>query len=71
VAKPDDLKVGKVVFMADLGEGEIYRPPHSRQETLENRWFMGTVTDASDLYKQEVRVGEFRVNINAMRVVTH
>ena len=71
VAKPDDLKVGKVVFMADLGEGEIYRAPHSRQETLENRWFMGTITDVSDLYKQEVRVGEFRININAIRVVTH
>jgi hypothetical protein len=71
VAKPDDLKVAKVVFCADLGEGEIYRAPRSRQETLENRWWMATITDVSDLYKQEVRVGEYRVNVNAMRVVVH
>jgi len=68
LAAPDEIKVGKVVFVADLSEGDVYRPSHSRQETLENRWWMATVTDVTDLYKQQVVVGEYRVNVNAVRI---
>ena len=71
VATPGDITVGKVVFCADLGENDVYRPPHNRREALENRWWMATVTDVSDLYKQEVRVGDYRVNPNALRIATH
>jgi hypothetical protein len=68
LAAPDDIKVGKVVFVADLSEGDVYRPPHSRQEVLENRWWMATVTDVSEAYKQQVSVGDYHVNVNAMRI---
>jgi len=71
VAKPSDLTVGKVVFCADLSDNDVYRPPHNRQEALENRWWMATITDMSDMYKQEMRVGEWRVNPNAMRIAVH
>jgi hypothetical protein len=71
VATPGDITVGKVVFCADLSDNDVYRPPHSRHETLENRWWMATITDVSDLYKQEVRVGDYRVNPNALRIATH
>ena len=71
VAKPGDVQVGKVVFCADLSENDLYRPPHNRHEALENRWWMATVTDVSDLYKQEVRVGDYRANPNALRIATH
>jgi hypothetical protein len=69
LATPDDIKVGKVVFVADLSEADVYRPPHSRQEVLENRWWMATVTDVTDMFKQQVMVGEYRVNINSLRVM--
>lgn len=71
VATPGDLTVGKVVFCADLSESELYRPPHNRHEALENRWWMATVTDVSDMFKQEVRVGDYRANPNALRIATH
>jgi len=68
LAAPEDIKVGKVIFVADLSEGEVYRPPHSRQEALENRWWMATVTDVSDMYKQQVSAGDYKVNVNAVRI---
>jgi hypothetical protein len=71
LATPDDLKIGKVVFCADLSEGDVYRGPHDRHEALENRWWMATITDDSDAYKQQLLMGDYRASTSALRVVAH
>jgi len=69
VAAPSDVAIGKVVFCIDVTNDQgTYRPPASRSEAIETQWFMGTITDVEDLYKQEVKIGEYRVNINCLRV---
>lgn len=71
LATPDDLKVGKVVFCADLSESDVYRAPHDRHEAMENRWWMATITDDSDAYKQQLQIGDYRANTGALRVAVH
>lgn len=71
LATPADLKIGKVVFCADLSEGDVYRAPRNRHEVVENRWWMATITDDSDAYKQQLLMGDYRANIGALRVAVH
>jgi hypothetical protein len=69
MATPEDAVVGKVVFVLDqTGDDAVHRPPTSRDEALQSAWFMGTVTDLSEMYKQQVQVGDAKVNVNALRV---
>ena len=69
VAAPSDVTIGKLVFCLDVTNDQgAYRPPASRSEAIETQWFMGTITDVEDLYKQEAKIGEYRVNINGLRV---
>lgn len=69
IASPSDVTIGKVVFCIDLTNDQgTYRPPANRSEAIETQWFIGTITDVEDLYKQEAKVGEYRVNINCLRV---
>lgn len=69
MATPQDAVVGKVVFVLDAtGDGGVYRPPASRDEALRTNWFMGTITDVSEMYKQQAQVGDYKVNVNALRV---
>jgi hypothetical protein len=69
IAAPADVTIGKVVFCVDLtNDAGAYRPPANRAEAVETQWWIGTITDVEDLYKQEAKVGEYRVNINCLRV---
>jgi hypothetical protein len=68
LATPDDVKVGKIVVCLDAQDENGYRPPQNREETLGTSWWMGTVTDVTDMYKQQAMAGEFRVSINCLRV---
>ena len=69
IAAPSEVSVGKMVFCVDLqGEGGAYRAPTSRSEATQTTWFVSTITDTSDLYKQEAQAGDFKLNINCVRV---
>ena len=69
IASQSDFAVGKVVFCIDLkNDNDVHRPPTTRAEALESAWWMGTITDVDDLYKQEVRVGDAHANVNCLRV---
>jgi hypothetical protein len=70
IATPGEVKVGKIVFCLDAQDENGYRPPQNREETLGTSWCMGTVTDVSDMYKQAAQVGDFKVNVNCLRVVS-
>ena len=69
IANPGEFSVGKMVFCADLtNDGGAYRSPASRAEATQTQWFVSTITDVSDLYKQEVQAGDFKLNINCIRI---
>jgi len=66
----EDLKVGTIVIVADKNNEGLYQIPENRAEVVRIGWFMGTITDLTDLYKNEVSVsGEFRVQPDALRVI--
>lgn len=68
-ATMDDIALGKVVFSMDAADNDVYRAPHDRAEALGTGWFMTTISDLSDLFKQEVRGGDqWRLSISALRV---
>jgi len=70
IAAPGEISVGKMVFCPDLTNDDgAYRAPTSRAEATQNQWFVATITDTSDLYKQEAQAGEYKLNINCMRIV--
>jgi hypothetical protein len=68
-ANRDDWTVGKQVFCLNAMEGEAYRGPRDRSEALNTGWWSTTITDLSDLYRQEVRAGEYRLGLGCLRVV--
>jgi hypothetical protein len=58
-----------MVFCPDLSnDAGAYRAPTSRAEATQNQWFVSTITDTSDLYKQEAQAGDYKLNINCMRI---
>jgi hypothetical protein len=69
-ARPDELTVGKTVicFNATAPDG-TYRAPQNRKEAVETNWWMANVADLSLAHRQVVQAGDYRVNINGMRVV--
>jgi len=69
IATRDDAQLGKLIFIADLTENGVYRPPSGRPEALNGSWWMVTITDLSDMYKLQVTAGgEYHVALGAMRV---
>lgn len=70
IAAPGEVSVGKMVFCPDLtrNDGSAYRGPENRAEATQTQWFISTITDVSDLYKQEVQAGEYKLNINCVRI---
>lgn len=70
-AQPAELVVGKTVFAFNAtGQDGTYRTPHDRREAMTTRWFITTVTDVAEAYRQRVQVsGEYNVGVTALRVV--
>lgn len=68
-ATKDDLRLGAIVIVFDRSDGCCYEPPKDRDNARSTAWWMGTVTDLTDLFKNEVAVGEFKVRPEAMRVI--
>lgn len=67
-ATTEDIAPGKVVFCLDTRDNGVYRAPGDRAEALNVSWFMTTITDVSDLFRQEIRAGDYRLNIDCLRV---
>lgn len=69
IANPDEFSVGKMAFCPELmNESGAYRAPATRAEATQTQWFVSTITDVSDLYKQEVQAGDYKLNINCIRI---
>ncbi|PJZ52839.1 hypothetical protein [Leptospira adleri] len=69
IAKQNDLKIGAIVIMADLGTEDGYRAPESKEEARTCQWFIAKVTDVSDLYKGIVTVsGGYKIKVEGIRV---
>lgn len=71
IATRADLALGKEVIMF---EGEtvdgVYVGPKSTQEARNNSWFMGRITDVSELFKGYVMVsGGYKISEKNLRVI--
>lgn len=67
-ATTEDIALGKVVFCLNTRENGVYRAPRDRAEALNVGWWMTTITDTSDLFRQEVSAGEYRLGLGCLRV---
>lgn len=67
-ATPQDAGLGATVFCLNKQADEVYHGPENREEALNTGWWATTVTDVSDLYRQEVRAGEYRLGLDCLRV---
>jgi hypothetical protein len=66
-----EIKTGLEVIAFEAGDGDVYRAPESKDEAMNNNWFMAKITDVSDLFKGYVTVsGGYKVKVNNLRVVT-
>jgi hypothetical protein len=69
VASSADLQIGALLlcFRGNYREG-IWQPPQDKQHARTQVWFMGRLTDTSDLYKGTVMIDTYRCSPNALRV---
>lgn len=67
-ALPADAGLGAVVFCLNKEENGVYQGPANRDEALTTGWWMTTVTDVSDVHRQEVRAGDYRLSLACLRV---
>lgn len=66
----NEIKIGVVVIAFEASDGDVYRAPESKDEAIQNNWFMAKITDVSDLYKGYVTVsGGYKVKVNNMRAI--
>lgn len=71
IATRADLTLGKEVIMFDMAGGEdMYVPPTNTQEARNYRWFLGRITDTSELFKGYVMVsGGYKISEKNLRVI--
>ena len=67
-ATTEDAVVGKRVFCLGVSANAVYRAPRDRGEALNAGWWTLTITDVSNLARQEVQCGIYRLNANCLRV---
>jgi curli biogenesis system outer membrane secretion channel CsgG len=70
LATKDDIKPATlvIVFEGNRDDG-VYKAPASKDDARTGNWFLGRITDISDLYKNMIKVGTYNVNPAALRVV--
>jgi hypothetical protein len=68
LAEPADLFVGALIlcFEGNLRD-DVYHAPQDKQSARTEAWFMGRITDASDLYKGSVMVDTYKCAPKALR----
>jgi len=70
IAKPGELKKGKLVIAPHIKDGATYRAPKTRAEALASRWWAVKISDTKNLAKGTVGVeGGYQVATKALRVV--
>lgn len=69
IAKKEEIKRGLEVISFDMSSDDLYRAPENKDEAMENNWFMGKITDVSDMYKGYVTVsGGYKVKLDNIRI---
>jgi hypothetical protein len=70
VARRQDLKEGKILFALDgnKNDQDLYVPGASRDRMLSQNFFVGTVNDTSELYKNYIQLSGYKVHHQALRV---
>jgi hypothetical protein len=69
VAVPADLIVNAPAFCHSYSSFRSETAgPHDKQDSRNNTWFFGAITDASDAYKGRISVGSHSCPIAAVRV---
>ncbi|MBI3179844.1 MAG: hypothetical protein HYZ27_09305 [Deltaproteobacteria bacterium] len=69
IADGADLRVGAVVICYEGGHRDgAYRGPQDKSSARPGAWFMGRITDTSDLYKGLVQVSGYQCAPDALRV---
>jgi hypothetical protein len=68
-AEETDLQVGALaVCFEGNSRDSVYRAPENKSNARTGNWFMGRVTDTSDLYKGTVQIDTYRCSPDALRV---
>lgn len=68
-AEEADLQVGALaVCFKGNSRDSVYRAPANKSNARTGNWFMGRVTDTSDLYKGTVQIDTYRCSPDALRV---
>lgn len=69
-ASKEDVKLGAVLYHYDHGTDEhgVYVSPRDREHLLEADWFVGTITDTSNLYKGFASLSEYKVRPVGLRI---
>jgi len=69
LAEEGDIKVGALVICFEgNGKSNVYYAPENKNSARTARWFMGRVTDTSDLYKGAVQIDRYNCSPEAIRV---
>jgi len=69
VAAPADLAVNALAFCHSYSSFRSETAgPHDKQDSRNNAWFFGAITDVSDAYKGRIAVGSHSCPIDAVRV---
>lgn len=71
IAKKSDLKLGTVIIgFNDNNRDEIYMPPDSKASARGGAWFLGKITDLTDLYKGYVTIaGNYKLSPKNLRII--
>ena len=71
IARKSDLKLGTVIIgFNDNNRDDIYMPPDSKGSARGGAWFLGKITDLSDLYKGFVTIaGNYKLSPKNLRVL--
>ena len=64
----EDAVVGKRVFCLSASDNQVYRGPRNRDEALNAGWWTLTITDVSNIARQELQCGIYRLNLSCVRV---
>ncbi|MBI5047480.1 MAG: hypothetical protein HZB54_00825 [Deltaproteobacteria bacterium] len=68
-AEETDIQIGALVICFEGNNRDnIYRAPENKNSARAANWFMGRVTDTSDLYKGAVRIDTYSCSPEAIRV---
>ncbi|MBI3753610.1 MAG: hypothetical protein HY266_06160 [Deltaproteobacteria bacterium] len=68
-AEEADLQIGALVICFEgNNRDDIYHSPENKNDARTRNWFMGRITDTSDLYKGAVRIDTYNCSPDALRV---